>query len=297
MTRDVQQRWELTPASQLYPKGMREMENPPQTLYGRGDPEVLGSKCLAVIGARQATPYGLALASMAGRIAAESGITLVSGGALGCDAAAGRGALDAGGRSIVVSGVGADCIYPKSSADVFERSLRQGGAVVAIAPWGSPPQPFAFPARNKVIAALSMAVLVTEAGERSGTMSTALAAAELGREIYAAPGSIFSPESRGANNLIRDGAHIVASEADLEMLISRDFGVLRLLQERVPTHRGRVLSALVASPMRADDLANHLGMEPLELLRILSDYEIGGVVTRLPDGRYAPTQETLLHSG
>lgn len=287
-------RWEIGPKDEVYPESLRAMEEPPEVLYGVGDVSVLNTMCLAVIGARLATPYGLSVASMAGRIAAESDITLVSGGAMGCDAAALRGALDAGGRTIVVSGVGADCIYPKSSTDVFTRCPKQGGAIIALAPWGAPVQKFAFLERNTIIAALSRALLVSEAGQRSGTTSTAMAAAELGREIYAAPGSIFSPESQGANALIRDGASIVASEHDLEMLISRDYGVLRLMQEGPATPRGRVLSALIASPMRADDLANHLGYQPLEMLRILADHEVAGAVVRLPDGRYAPTQQTLL---
>ena len=213
---------------------------------------------------------------------------------MGCDVAALRGALDAGGKAIVVSGVGADRVYPKSSRDVFERAPRQGGAVIALAPWGAQVHKFAFLQRNTIIAALSTALVVCEAGQRSGTTSTALAATEMGREVYAVPGSVFSPESQGANALIRDGAHIICSESDLELLISRDFGVLRLVQERPASPRGRVLSALVASPMRADDLANHLAMKPLELLRILADYEVAGAVRRLPDGRYAATEETLL---
>ncbi len=287
-------KWEITPEDEAYPDSIRAMEEPPEVIHGVGDVSVLDTMCLAVIGARLATPYGLSVAKMAGRIAAESGITLVSGGAMGCDAAALRGALDAGGRTIVVSGVGADCVYPSTSADVFRRAPEQGGAVIALAPWGAPVQKFAFLERNKIIAALSRALLVSEAGQRSGTTSTALAAAELGREVYAVPGSIFSPESQGANALIRDGAHMVASENDLEMLISRDYGVLRMMHEELATPRSRVLSALIANPMRAEDLANHLGYEPIELLRILSGYEASGVVTRLPDGRYAPTQQTLL---
>lgn len=289
--------WELTPDQELYPPMLNDLEHPPSVLYGRGNPEVLHEMCLAVIGARKATPYGLTIASMAGRIAAESGIVLVSGGAMGCDAAAARGALDVGGRSVVVSGVGADLVYPKSSTDVYARSVANGGAVISLVPWGTTVRPAYFPQRNVIIAALSRAVLVAEAGQRSGTTSTALAAGGLGREIYAAPGSIFSPESQGANNLIRDGAHIIASEVDLEMLISRDYGVLRLIQEEHTTPRSRMLSALIANPMRPDDLANYLGMEPIEVVHILTDHEIAGVVMRLPDGRYAPTQEAYLGRG
>lgn len=289
-------RWELTPDDEAFPDMVRDMEMVPEVIRGIGDTSVLSTPALSVIGARKATPYGLAVAEMAGRIAAESGITLVSGGAMGCDAAALRGALDAGGRVIVVSGVGADRIYPASSADVFERAPQSGGAVIALAPWGANVHRFAFLDRNVVIAALSRATLVSEAGYHSGTLSTALAATQMGRQVYAAPGSIFSPESLGANCLIRDGASIVSSETDLEMLISQDYGVLRLVQDEVATPRGRVMSALVASPMRPDDLANHLGVKPLEMLRILADYEVAGEVCRLPDGRYAPTKATLVRN-
>ena len=288
------QGWELTPESDLYPKQLLGMESPPPIIYGRGDPELLSTMCLGVVGARLATPYGLAVAEMAGRIAAESGITVVSGGARGCDASAARGALGAGGNTIVVAGTGADQVYPLRSRDVFEAAWSGRGAVISIEPWGTPPQPWAFPKRNVVIAGLSTAVLVCEAGQRSGTTSTALAAIELGREVYAAPGSIYSPESTGANELIRDGAHIVCSESDLEMLISQDFGVLRLVREEIATPKGRLLSALTANPMRPDDLANYLGLDPIETVRILSDHEVAGLVTRMPDRRYAPTQDVLL---
>lgn len=291
------ERWELTRNDREYPEGLLSLEEPPTVLYGTGSRKVLADLGLGIIGARKATPYGLAASSMAGRIAAESDITVVSGGALGCDSAAARAALDAGGKTIVVSGVGADLIYPRSSEDVFHRAIDGGGAVISVAPWGSEPQPWSFPKRNPIIAALSHAVLVAEAGSRSGTMSTATAAFEMGREVYAVPGSIFSPESQGANSLIRDGAHIIACEQDLEMLISRDFGVLRMVMERPASARGRVLSALFAMPMRADDLAHSLGETPLDIMRKLADLEVRGCVMRLPDGRYAPTKEVLEDGG
>lgn len=294
MEGSVMQRWELTQQDERYPRRLDDMCDAPERIYGCGDPAVLDTMCLAVVGARRATPYGLAVAKLAGRIAAESGITLVSGGAMGCDAAAARGALDAGGKTIVVSGVGADAVYPHRSSDVFARARSGGGAVISLEPWGTPPQRWAFPRRNRIIAALSTAILVSEAGQRSGTASTAMAGIEMGREVYAVPGSIFSPESAGSNALIRDGAHIIANEVDLEMLISRDFGVLRLVSERPATPQGRVLSALIACPMRPEELASSLGEDLLELNLMLADYETRGVVERLLDGRYAPTQETLL---
>lgn len=289
-----QGRWELRRGTPDYPSALEELEEPPKTLYGLGDPAVLHTRGIGIIGARRATPYGLAAASMAGRVAAESGITVVSGGAMGCDAAAARGALDAGGKTIVVAGTGADKIYPRSSRDVFIRAVEQGGAVISLEMWGMEPLPYVFPKRNKVIAALSEVLVVSEAGARSGTFSTALAANEMGRELYVVPGSIFSPESQGSNRLICDGASIIVSEQDLEARLSLDLGVLRLSQGAPATSRSRVMSALVASPMRVDELADHLAEQPLEMLKIIADYEAQGLVVRLADGRYSPTQTALL---
>lgn len=286
------ERWEMGRHDELYPRRLEDLGDAPEPLYGIGDPSALGDPCISIVGARRATPYGIAVAEMAGRIAAESNITVVSGGAMGCDAAALRAALDAGGRVVVVPGTGADHAYPRTSADLFRRAPEQGGCVVSLAGWGTGPRRWAFPRRNRVIAALSQALVVAEAGGRSGTMSTAECAAELGRDVYAVPGSIFSPESVGANRLIASGAAPICSEEDLEVRISLDYGVSRLLGAAPSRERGRILSALVASPMRPDDLANRLCMPALEALLALSDYEASGMVERLPDGRYAPTKET-----
>lgn len=277
-----------------WPGRVDELDRPPGRLFVVGDPAALGCAGLAVIGARKATPYGLSVAEMAGRIAAECGIVVISGGAYGCDAAALRGAQGAGGLTVIVSGTGADRPYPDSSRDLFEHASREGGCVVSLEPWGSPPLPYTFPKRNRIIAALCHALLVAEAGERTGTSSTADAAAELGRHVYAVPGSIFSPESLGANRLIASGAAIIASEEDLEVQISLDFGVSRLVCPGLDRHSGRIMSALVASPMRPDDLANRLGMPALEVLRALADYEAIGMVSRLPDGRYSPSRDLFL---
>lgn len=291
--------WEMCAEDEGFPASLLDLDPVPEMLYGRGNPEVLSGPCLSVIGARRATPYGIAVAEMAGRVAAECGITVVSGGAMGCDCAAGRAALEAGGKTVVVSGCGADMVYPASSADVYAGAVATGGAVVSLERWGSPPKRYAFPKRNAIIAALSSCLFVTEAGMRSGTMSTADVALELGRKVYGIPGSIFSPLSAGTNWLISEGARVICDEASLEAAISLDYGRLRFTD--VPGRRedlGRVLSALVASPSRADDLASRLGENVLTILSALSDYEAAGVVTKLPDGRYAPTSSFYLsHNG
>ncbi|MBR3327000.1 MAG: DNA-protecting protein DprA [Atopobiaceae bacterium] len=284
------ERWELKQDDELFPSMLREeMTAHISVLYGRGNAEVLNEPCISVIGARRATPYGIAIAEMAGRVAAESGVVVVSGGAMGCDHAASRAALDAGGRTVIVAGCGADRVYPASSRDVFEGALEHDGAVVAIESWGTPPQKHTFPKRNVVIAALSPVLLVAEAGERSGTMSTADAALALDRIIYAAPGSIFSPTSQGTNRLICEGALPICSEVDLETRLSMDYGVLRVMADGVTPQMGELISALVATPLRPDDLAPRLGQSVLTLLCTLADYESRGIVEHLPDGRYGLT--------
>ncbi|MBR3314932.1 MAG: DNA-protecting protein DprA [Atopobiaceae bacterium] len=284
------ERWELEREDELFPESLREETTRHiKKLYGVGDPSVLNAASLSVIGARRATPYGIAIAEMAGRIAAECEVSVVSGGAMGCDHAASRAALDAGGTTVIVSGCGADDVYPRSSADIFHDAVECGGAVISLSPWGAPPTRSSFPRRNVVIAALSPALLVAEAGERSGTMSTANAALDMDRTIYAVPGSIFSPNSTGTNRLVTEGALPICSEVDLEMRISMDYGVMRIVMEGANAEMGEVASALAASPWRPDELAARLGQSVLTLLQTLADYESRGIVEHLPDGRYSLT--------
>ena len=285
--------WELHPDDDLWPELVNEAALVGEVIYGVGDPTLLSEPCISIIGARRGTPYGLAVAELAGRMAAECGLVVVSGGAIGCDGAAARAAIEAGGRTIVVAGCGADRIYPKRHRDIFCEA-RASGAVLSLAPWGSEAHRFAFPVRNRLIAALSRALVVCEAGMPSGTFSTAQTAADLGRIIYAAPGSIFSSYSRGTNWLLEQGASIIVDDVSLEMAISCDYDVARLVQERTEERElGEVLKALIADPQRPDELAQRLDLDVITLLRTLGDYEASGLVTRLPDGCYAPTEQAL----
>lgn len=289
--------WLIERGSSLYPRALEDLPRPPERLYGMGSPEALDAPSLSIVGARRATPYGLSIAEMAARVAVECGLSVVSGGALGCDHAAGMAALRAGGRSIVVSGCGADVVYPRSSTDLFEGTVAQGGAVISLEPWGSGPRRWSFPKRNAVIAALSNVLVVTEAGARSGTLSTAEVASELDRIVYAIPGSIFSPNSSGTNRLIADGARVIPDEQSLSVSIALDYGLVRMAGT-CAREGGPVMSALLASPSRPDELAERLNESVLTVMRTLTDYEARGIVERLPDGRYTPTQSYLLgHNG
>ncbi|MDM8270951.1 DNA-processing protein DprA [Thermophilibacter provencensis] len=290
-------RWEIARGEEGYPPTLEDLESPPELIFGVGQREALLGPALAVVGARRATPYGLSIAEMAARVAAECGVTVISGGAMGCDHAAGYGALRAGGRTVVVSGCGADVVYPSSSRDVFEGAVSSGGAVISAQGWGSGPRRWAFPKRNALIAALSQVLVVTEAGVRSGTMSTADAAVELGRTVYAIPGSIFSPNSAGTNRLLSEGARVIPDEQSLALAISLDFGVARFSEARGRLALGPIMSALLASPSRPDELAARLGESVLTILKTLTEFESRRVVERLPDGRYSPTREYLMGLG
>ena len=287
-------RWELSLGNDAFPAPLRDLEGRVSTIRGIGSTQALEGPCISIVGSRKATPYGLACARMAGRVAAECGITVVSGGAVGCDYEASRAALDAGGKTVIIPGCGADRLYPSSSDDIFCDAVERGGAVVSIERWGAPPTRWTFVRRNDAIAALSQSLLVCEAGRPSGTFGTATTAAELGRRVYAVPGSIFSPLSRGTNWLIESGASVVADAEALESLVSLDYGRLRLVSPAPPEQRGTLLDALVASPLPPDDIAALLGLDMPTTLVTLAEHEAAGLVERLRDGRFAPTKAALL---
>lgn len=293
------ERFEIPIGDSRYPDSIWDLHDAPKMLYVRGDPSILKTQSLSIIGARSATPYGLTVAGIAATIAAQSGITVVSGGARGCDQAAGRAALAAHGKHVIVLGCGADVVYPRSSHSLIDNTLASGGAVVSLDPWGTPPRKFAFPRRNRIIAALSEALCITEASRPSGTFTTAEAAIELNREVLAVPGSILSPESRGTNHLIANGACCIEDEDSLEMAISRIYGKLRYTRDAnvditdMSPLEQKVLHALIASPMSLDELALYLKLDTMSTLQTMSTFMMRGLVERLMDGRFAPSMEML----
>ena len=190
-------------------------------------------------------------------------------------------------------------VYPRSSAGLITRTLDTGGAVVSISPWGMGPRKFAFPRRNRVIAALSQALFVSEAGMPSWTFSTAEAAMDLGRELLAVPGSILSPESRGTNYLIANGAFCIVDEESIEMAISRIYGTLRYSRPDAPgiadldPTQQTVMHALIASPLKVVDIAALVSLDAVGVLKLLGSLELEGLIERMMDGRYAPSKFAL----
>jgi DNA processing protein len=274
-----------------YPPLLWHIPDPPIALWVRGDPAALSEPSVAIVGSRDATPVGLAVARKIGREVAEAGLTVVSGMARGIDAAAHTGALDAGGRTVAVLGCGADVVYPWGHRALAD-SVTAAGAIVSELPPGSPPLPHHFPLRNRIISGLSKGVVVVEATERSGSLITARAALEQGRDVLAVPGAIASGKHRGCHGLIKDGARLVETVED----ILEQVGWLR------PGGGGcggreasgdkslcyNDLSTLMAAgePYELEDLVERTGRTVPELLAELADLELSGKVTRMVGGGF-----------
>jgi DNA processing protein len=272
-------RWSIERGEDGYPFELEDLPDPPGVLHGFGDPALLGGG-LAVIGSRRATPYGLSCARRFAGWAAANGIPVVSGAAIGCDLESHQAALAVEGPTVAVLPCGADVDYPRRAASTLSE-IRLRGVVVSEAPWGSEPKRWSFVRRNRLIAALSLAVLVVEAGLPSGTFTTADHALGIGRDVFAVPGSILAPECRGANRLIRQGAPPITDVAELAQELGYE------ARNEVPPHcSDRLLAALVASPMRPDDIARAFDLDIVQTIRTLGALESQRLLTRYPDGRY-----------
>ena len=282
-------RFQLRLGERDYPEQLAQTPDPPEVLYGLGDPAALVPG-LSVVGARKATPYGLQAGDLFAGWAARAGYTIVSGGAIGCDQAAHRAALAVGGATVAVLGCGADLIYPSNAAELLTE-IGRTGAVVSEQPWGASPQRWTFRTRNRIIAGLGSALLVLEAGLPSGTFSTADYALEAGRDVLVVPGSIFAPECRGANRLLRQGATPICEVSELADALTSLLPTPTVFQEQwslddVPVDGDRVLAALRTDHLRPDDIARFLGLDIVTVARRIGALEAEGFVTRFSDGRY-----------
>ncbi len=266
-----------------YPEGLRTIIDPPPVLWARGLTDALNAPAVAIVGARAASPYGL---SVAGRLASDlaaAGLVIVSGMARGVDSAAHRGALAIAGRTIAVLGSGLDVVYPPEH-DRLADDIAASGVVVSELVPGTPPLPQFFPLRNRIISGLSRAVVVIEAGEKSGSLITARTALEQGREVLAVPGNVLSGRHRGAHALLRDGAKIVESADD----ILEELGMCGAAKPAAnASEADPVLDSLTpGEPADLDAIAERTGLPPMRLLPRLFELEMRGVVARVGGGRF-----------
>jgi DNA processing protein len=276
----------VTLADPHYPQQLLQLPDPPPLLYVKGSPDLLGRPALAIVGSRNATAQGVANAEAFARILSEAGLTIVSGLALGIDAAAHRGALAGSGSTIAVLGTGADIVYPARNR-ALAHELAERGALVSEFPLGTRPLAGNFPRRNRLISGLTLGCLVIEAAAESGSLITARLANEQGREVFAIPGSIHSPLAKGCHALIKQGAKLVESARDvLEELRWPAHALPAPAPGSVPTdaRARRLLDVLGEDPCDRDTLAARSGLNAAEISVLLTQLELDGTVAALPGG-------------
>lgn len=286
--------------SEQYPDLLREIRKPPPLLYVKGNPAVLSLPQLAIIGSRNPTPTGRGIALDFASELAASGFAITSGLALGIDGAAHQGALRAQGTTIAVLGTGIDQVYPARHQQIAADIVAGGGALVSEFPLGTLPQPSHFPQRNRIISGLSCGVLVVEAAVKSGSLITARYALQQNREVLAIPGSIHNPLSKGCHALIKEGATLVESAADVveqlkgllslkwqEAVLDRPVHVHRTsVDEELATHsdEGAVLAQLGYEPTSLDVLAERTGLGIGDMMACLLTMELRGLVANMGSG-------------
>ena len=277
----------VTLADPEYPQCLLEIPDPPTLIYVRGRLDLLNRPALAIVGSRNATPQGLQNAERFSAAFAEAGLVITSGLALGIDAAAHRGALSANGDTVAFIGTGIDRIYPARNREIaLEIGTR--GVIISEFPLATPVCAANFPRRNRLISGFSRGVLVVEAAVESGSLITARLAAEQGREVFAIPGSIHSPQSRGCHKLIKQGAKLVETARDV--LEELRWGESSKANTAAPLNKNtagdEVLSAMGFDPCGLDELAGRSGLTAEALSVMLLHLELDGRVASLPGGRY-----------
>ena len=307
-----------------YPERLLQIPHAPHLLFVQGTPDLEDALSVAMVGTREASAYGLRHTKRIAGELAQSGVCIVSGLALGIDAAAHEGALAGGGRTIAVLGGAIDKFYPSANRSLRDRILDGGGSVVSEYPMGMPPGKYTFLQRNRIIAGLSMGVMVTDGPLRSGALKTATDAADYGREVFALPGDVDAPGSALPHKLIAEGAHLAVSGADILAVIApqlrREIAALRMekkaavqpageraakrapevekaaapeqalsaeLPPDLPQEERAVLDALAQGEMEFDALCEALGLDGAALGVMLMELEMEGYIDALPGLRYA----------
>lgn len=273
----------LTLSDSRYPKQLLEIPDPPALLYIVGNVEFLCAPALAIVGSRNATPQGVENARRFARTFSEAGLTIVSGLALGVDSAAHAGGLQGRGSTIAVLGTGIDVVYPKRNESLADE-ISAHGTLISELPLGTPPKAGNFPRRNRVISGLTRGCLVVEAAIDSGSLITARLAAEQGREVFAIPGSIHSPLSKGCHALIKQGAKLVESAQD----VLEEFGMKNVAaagtQSASESHL--LLDKMGFDSCDIDSLISRTGLTTEVVSAMLLELELEGRVASLPGGFY-----------
>jgi DNA processing protein len=277
----------VTLADPEYPQALLETLDPPPFLYVKGRLDLINQPALAIVGSRQATPQGEKDAEAFAHALSDAGLTIVSGMALGIDAAAHRGGLKGRGASVAVVGTGLDIVYPARNRELAYQ-LAERGAIISEFPLGTPSMAQNFPRRNRIISGLARGVLVVEAAVRSGSLITARLAAEQGREVFAIPGPIHSSLAKGCHRLIKQGAKLVESAQDVLEELGWAESVSAHPQEvpKVEKAHPDFMKYLGHSPCGVDALVIRSGLTAERVCAILLELELSGRVASVPGGLY-----------
>jgi DNA processing protein len=279
----------ITIEDQTYPSALRAIHDPPPLLYIKGELTQADSNSIAIVGTRNASPYGKMASEKLSNQLASRGITVVSGLAHGIDTYAHNGALSAGGRTIAVMGNGLDVVYPSENAKLFD-AIVNSGAVISELSMGTQPRRGMFPQRNRLISGISLGTLVVEASRQSGALITADLALEQGREVFAIPGPIYSEESKGTNWLIKQGAKLVDSIEDiLEELPSHTFqqtdDIIKnedaIMEYQLSDDEEALWKVIGSSPIHIDDISRQSGLPIFKVCSVLVMLELKGLVQQL----------------
>ena len=278
--------WLLCLSDPEYPQDLLQTPDPPVLIYVRGRPDVLNGKAVAIVGSRNPTPQGIRNSEHFARALTAAGMTVTSGLALGIDAAAHRGALLAGGNTVAFVGTGIDRVYPAANRELAF-AIADNGAIVSEFPLGTPPVAANFPRRNRLIAGFSRGTLVVEATVDSGSLITARFSAEQGREVFAIPGSIHSPQSRGCHRLIKQGAKLVETVDDVLEELGWTMGASVPAREaNCDSGNHDLLSSMGYEPCAIDEIASRSGLAADVVSATLLQLELAGRIASLPGGRY-----------
>jgi DNA processing protein len=276
-----------------YPENLFHIFDPPPVIFIQGDLTAADKMAVAVVGSRKPSPYGLIVAEKLAKDLAAVGITVVSGMARGIDTASHKGSLAGGGRTIAVLGCGSDVVYPKENKKLMVQ-ITNKGAVISEYPLGTPPQPWHFPARNRIISGLSLGTVVVEAAEKSGALITADFALEQGRDVMAVPGNIANALSRGPHRLIRQGARLVEGAGDIidEMGLEKLFPVPEEAAAgsvKMSGEEEALYKLLSVEPVHLDELIDRTGLLPQKAMAALMYLEIKGLARQMPGKLYIRT--------
>ncbi len=283
-----------------YPRLLRETYDPPPLLYLRGNRELLTRYAIAIVGSRKPSPYGTQMAARLARDLSERGLCIASGLARGIDSCAHKGALDAPrGATVAVLGCGIDVVYPKENRKLY-KEIEDRGVLVSEFPLGAFPAPQNFPIRNRIIAGMSLGVVVVEGAQYSGSLITARLAMETGREVYAVPGNVTQPASFGPNQLIKQGAKLVTGWEDVVEELPTEIRAelfpvasasaeerATLLEESLPPVEKTLYALLnTDTPVHVDELLESSGLTSSEVLSALFEMELKGAVRQLPGKQF-----------